>query len=244
MKKTNIIFGGIFAILYIYGIFNSSDLSSYTNGDLYLLVQIISMYILLRMILTGFSMPINTFEAKKNQLGTLYNNGIEKKSLISCLENRIMIKVIQSILLNVGTIIIILSAWNLIVDIRNYFLICILVFLGTFYMLTIGNVCNLLIQVLGIKKEFILVFEMLMFISYNIFNHDNYLFPITIIMTQLSGVFLNDLLYASFKMNEILSYWPVWILLIFLCVMINHITRFLMEIIQTYDNYGRRENEE
>lgn len=233
ISRANIVFALMFIGVYFYGLVNSDKLNTYTNGDCYLIIQLLSFYLLLRMILTGFSLPVNIFEAEKNRCGYLLNNTVSSNSVITSLTIRIVIKAVNNTLINFFIILILFSAWNFVVDIRNYILIILLMLIGTFYMLSLGFVANLIIQFFGINRELIFIFEIVMFVAYNLFYSDNYLFPITILMTQLSGVFVNDILYSTFKLEEVLGYWELWLIMILMYILIIIVSTYLMNIIQT-----------
>ena len=237
ISRANIVFALMFIGVYFYGLVNSDKLNVYSNGDCYLIIQLLSFYILLRMILTGFSLPVNTFEAEKIRCGYLLNNTVCDNSTITSYTIRIVTKAIKSTLVNFFIILMLLSAWNFVVDIRNYIFIILLMLIGMFYMLALGFIANIIIQFFGINRELIFIFEIIMFVAYNVFNSDNYFFPITILMTQLSGVFVNDIMYSSFIFEEVIGYWGLWITMILMNILIIAVSTYVMNIIQTLDGY-------
>lgn len=243
INKVNIFVVFLFIGLYIFSAYKSEPLNTYTNGECYLIIQMVSIYILLRFILTGITLPNNIYEAEIIRSGALYNNKLTDAGLVSVLSARIILKALKSFIINFCSILILMSAWNLVVDIRNYAIIASLMFLGMIYMLAIGFLVNTLMQGLHIHRELIFLFEIGIFGAYYIFNNDSYLFPITIIMTQLSGIFENDILYAKVTTDEVLSYLPLWLSLLVFCILMICASNFLINIILASDTYKRLLNE-
>lgn len=91
-----------------------------------------------------------------------------------------------------------------------------------------------------LKRELIIAFEILFLILYFLMNEDSHLFPITILMTQLSGVLSNDILYSKFLLNEIIGYALLWIAMIFFSIIIVYLSNCVTSILLTRDSYGRK----
>jgi hypothetical protein len=195
---------------------------------------------LLRMILTGFSLPINVFEHEKLRCGNLLNNTISNHGIVTTYTIRILLKAINSAIVNCVSLFIILHSWNFAVYIRNYVLIFLLMIIGTLYMLAFGFAVNVIMQFYGFKRELVFIFEVIMFISYNVFNSDNYFFPITILMTQVEGVFTNDIFYCFFVTKEVMGYLPLWIMMTIISMFVIISSLYITIIIQTVYRYKKR----
>ncbi|MDE6251074.1 MAG: hypothetical protein K2M78_00305 [Lachnospiraceae bacterium] len=239
MNKSNAVILILFMILYLYCLFEGKSLSEYTSAECYIVIQIVSVYILLRMILTGISLPNNTYEIEINKMNLLQNNSIMDVDLPNIFSARILIKVLYTSVLNLLTIYLIMSALNLIVDIRNFILLSLFIILGTFHMLSIGFIINTIMIAFYLRKELVIVFEVAFFCMYFIVNKDSYIFPITILITQLSGIISNDILYTKFIVSEIGSYWGLWIGMIIVGIIIMYISNFMNSILMSRDSYGR-----
>lgn len=101
---------------------------------------------------------------------------------------------------------------------------------------------NTFIRALGLKKELVLVFQVIFLAIYYWINEDTYMFPMTILMTQLSGIISNDLLFSKFILNEIYSYWYLWIAMIFTSSILIYISNYVTSVLLLRDSY-RRANE-
>ncbi len=237
--KANIIFISLFIILYMYCSFEGKSLDQYTNIECFTIIKVISIYILLRMVITGMALPNNVYEVEINRHNCLHNVGILDVDITSILCVRIFVKAFFSSLLNVLTLFLIMFALNLVVDVKNFLIISSLMLIGIFHILSIGFMLNAVVRVLKLKKEIILVFEVIFLGLYLFIDKDSYFFPITIIMTQISGVISNDILFSQFYLKEIMEYWIFWISIILISCGIIYISNCFTTIILSKDSYRR-----
>ncbi|NLL68205.1 MAG: hypothetical protein GX236_11000 [Clostridiaceae bacterium] len=240
VSRTNIIFIGLFLSLFAYCSFNGKSLAQYTSAESYFIIQSTSIYILLRMVLSGISLPNNVFDAELRSGRCFGNNGIVDAKMTTKYSIRILIKAFFASILNIVTMFFIMYSLNLVVEIKNYILITILIMIGTLYLLSIGFIINTIMRAFYLKRELIIAFEILFLILYFLMNEDSHLFPITILMTQLSGVLSNDILYSKFLLNEIIGYALLWIAMIFFSIIIVYLSNCVTSILLTRDSYGRK----
>lgn len=241
MNRANYVVLMLFFALYFYCVIEGKPLSQYTSAECYLVIQIVSVYIVLRMILTGLSLPNNVYETERNRVHCLKNNGMGNVNLPNIFMVRVGIKVFYTYIINIVTIYLIMSALNLIVDVRNYVLIASLIFIGTLYTLGIGFFINIVMQALNLKKELMLVFQIIFFLLYFWIDSDSYLFPITIVMTQISGVISNDIIYSQYTLKEIGSYWLLWVIMVVLSIVIVYVSTQITSLVLLRDTYRRKD---
>ncbi|GLB32872.1 hypothetical protein LAD12857_47950 [Lacrimispora amygdalina] len=239
VSKANVVFMILFLALYAYCSFEGKPLSQYTSAECYIIIQFVSIYVLLRMILTGISLPNNVYDVEINRGRYLRNNGIADTDLTYLFLVRISIKALYTCILNILSLFLIMSALNLVVDYKNFIIIAVLILLGTFYMLSIGFVINTVMRAFYLKKELVLVFEVIFLALYFALNEDSYMFPMTILMTQLSGIISNDILYSKFILGEIEGYWLLWIGMIVTSSIAIYISNYLTSILLSRDSYRR-----
>lgn len=214
-SKANIIFFAIFMLFYMYCIRIGKPINEYNSGELYLTINMVSAYILVRIVISGFNLPNNAYRIGENNYNYM-NGSVMDADLPSIYAVQVILKGLFSGIVNAVTICIIMSALNLIVDWRNYILIILFILFGTFHVMMYGFITCAIIKWYGLKKEIVAIFEVVFIWLCFYMKEDSYVFPITIYKTQLEGIFMNDLLYSKFMLSEILGYAPLWAALVFL----------------------------
>jgi len=227
-SKANIIFLVVYLILYLYFMCISKPINEYTSGECYLSISIISMFILIRIILAGFNIPVNAYKAEERKGMANIRNGVVDVDYVKMISVRIIYKALISAILNLGTVTLFMLALNMVVDFRNYILLGVLILFGTIHAMTFGIIALTIIKLFKIKNEMIAIFEIVFLWLCLYLKEDLYYFPMTIFMTQVEGIFMNDIIYSKFNMAEIMSYSVVWLMMLGVFLVIVSVSNVLL----------------
>lgn len=178
-----------------------------------------------------FLLNINNFTLNKGMVDVDYH---------FLLLTRICIKALFASILNITSIFLIMTALNLIVDVKNFIVISCLVLLGTYHLLGYGFIINTIVRAFYLRREIIIVFEIAFLLLYFTWNSDSYIFPITILMTQLSGVLTDDILYSKFMPSEVAEYWGLWLGIVIVSAVVIFISNRVTSLLLSRDTYGRK----
>lgn len=227
----NAIFLLLFAGLYIYFLTLRGEALNRSNMDSILVYNYLLIYLVMRIVLSGINTP---FEVLNTEF--ISNNLLLKQPIICfnveyLLSSRIILKVINSFLLNGLSFSLLLLAGGLVSNITNYLVLLLPMFVGTLFVATIGYVLSSTLFLLNVKREFISLIQGLFIILFlSVSGEDNYFFPLTIIRNRMSGILMSDIVYLESGIKSTLHDVWYWLLIIVLSLIVISITSFLVNV--------------
>lgn len=217
--------------IYIYFIFQKREFINRTAVDNLMLSNYLLFYIIARIVLSGISIPYEVLNTEYTN-----NNLIMKQSIIGynielLLSTRIFLMVVKSFLFNILTFILIVSTGGFVLDIMNYIVLMIPVFIGTLHIAFIGYFVSSILLYLNIKREFISIVQAALIVVFlTLFREDNYFYPFSIIRNQISGILSSDLIFAELGISQALSLIWYWVIIFATSILLIFATSYLVNI--------------
>ena len=219
-SKAQRVFFILYFMLLVYCYTKRRPLAESSLAESNLLITIASFYLLIRMLLTGFSLPYNTWSYEIEQFQLLKKRNMYNYSISISIWSRIVIKFLFSVILNIVSFSLIMFTLNYVVNIQNYIMISILTLIGTLFMLSIGSIISIIMNKLELRREYLIIFYFAFLVLHFGYNGYSFFLPISVITTHIEGTLSTDILYSKYIFTDEINIIPYLIFLVLLSVFI------------------------
>ncbi|MBP1566777.1 MAG: rhodanese-like domain-containing protein [Oscillospiraceae bacterium] len=206
--------------LLIYCYTQRRPLSESSVAEGLLLSSLSSTYLVIRMMITGFTLPFNVINNEIEHRGLIQKRNMYSYPIMISLTSRILIKFAVSVLINALSFTLLLFSLNYVVNIENHLVVFLLLIVGTMFMLSLGFIISLIMNRLDLKREFIVFFEVVFLLIHFGYKGYNLFLPISVISSHVESIISTDILYTKFLCSEEVALIPYFLVIIAISVLL------------------------